>query len=80
MLLNPGFDLTLRPMKYPHFYDMYRNAIKNTWTVEEVDFSIDVIDLRSKMTPPERHLISRLVAFFRDGRLDRLEQSGPEPL
>jgi ribonucleoside-diphosphate reductase beta chain len=67
MLLNPGFDLTLRPMKYPHFYDMYRNAIKNTWTVEEVDFSIDVIDLRSKMTPPERHLISRLVAFFATG-------------
>jgi ribonucleoside-diphosphate reductase beta chain len=67
MLLDPGFNLTLRPMKYPHFYDMYRNAIKNTWTVEEVDFSIDVIDLRSKMTPPERHLISRLVAFFATG-------------
>ena len=67
MLLSPGFNLTLRPMKYPHFYDMYRNAIKNTWTVEEVDFSIDVIDLRSKMTPPERHLISRLVAFFATG-------------
>lgn len=67
MLLDPGFNLTLRPMKYPHFYDMYRNAIKNTWTVEEVDFSIDVIDLRSKMTPSERHLISRLVAFFATG-------------
>ncbi len=67
MLLNPGFNLTLRPMKYPHFYEMYKNAIKNTWTVEEVDFSIDVIDLRSKMTPSERHLISRLVAFFATG-------------
>jgi len=67
MLLDPGFNLTLRPMKYPHFYDMYRNAIKNTWTVEEVDFSIDVIDLRAKMTAPERHLISRLVAFFATG-------------
>src|SRR5690349_4607592 len=67
MLLNPGFDLTLRPMKYPHFYEMYRNAIKNTWTVEEVDFSIDVVDLRSKMTASERHLINRLVAFFATG-------------
>jgi len=67
MLLDPGFNLTLRPMRYPHFYEMYKNAIKNTWTVEEVDFSIDVIDLRSKMTPPERHLISRLVAFFATG-------------
>jgi ribonucleoside-diphosphate reductase beta chain len=67
MLLNPGFDLTLRPMKYPDFYEMYRNAIKNTWTVEEVDFSMDVNDLRSKMTPAERHLINRLVAFFATG-------------
>lgn len=54
-------------MKYPDFYEMYRNAIKNTWTVEEVDFSSDVNDLRSKMTPAERHLINRLVAFFATG-------------
>jgi ribonucleoside-diphosphate reductase beta chain len=67
MLLDPGFNLTLRPMKYPDFYEMYRNAIKNTWTVEEVDFSTDVNDLRSKMTPAERHLIGRLVAFFATG-------------
>src|SRR5882672_11549101 len=67
MLLNPGFDLTLRPMKYPVFYEMYRNAIKNTWTVEEVDFSTDLADLRARMTPAERHLINRLVAFFATG-------------
>lgn len=67
MLLDPGFNLTLRPMRYPDFYEMYRNAIKNTWTVEEVDFSMDVNDLRSKMTPAERHLINRLVAFFATG-------------
>jgi ribonucleoside-diphosphate reductase beta chain len=67
MLLKPGFDLTLRPMKYPVFYEMYRNAIKNTWTVEEVDFSTDPADLRARMTPAERHLINRLVAFFATG-------------
>jgi ribonucleoside-diphosphate reductase beta chain len=67
MLLDPGFNLTLRPMQYPDFYEMYRNAIKNTWTVEEVDFSMDVTDLRAKMTPAERHLINRLVAFFATG-------------
>jgi len=67
MLLEAGFNLTLRPMRYPHFYEMYKNAIKNTWTVEEVDFSMDVTDLRSKMTPAERHLINRLVAFFATG-------------
>jgi ribonucleoside-diphosphate reductase beta chain len=67
MLLDPGFNLTLRPMKYPVFYDMYRNAIRNTWTVEEVDFSTDVTDLRSRMNAAERHLINRLVAFFATG-------------
>ena len=67
MLLDPGFNLTLRPMKYPEFYEMYRNSIKNTWTVEEVDFSTDVNDLRNKMSPSERHMINRLVAFFATG-------------
>ena len=66
-LLDPGLNLTLRPMQYPAFFEMYRNAIKNTWTVEEVDFSTDVGDLRSKMTQADRHLIQRLVAFFATG-------------
>lgn len=66
-LLNPGFNLTLRPMRYPVFYDMYKNAIKNTWTVDEVDFSTDVTDLNQKMGPGDRHLIQRLVAFFATG-------------
>src|SRR5712671_2947788 len=67
MILDPGFNLTLRPMKYPVFYDMYKTGIKNTWTVEEVDFSTDVTDLRQKMKGPEQHLIKRLVAFFATG-------------
>ncbi|MEL6344702.1 MAG: ribonucleotide-diphosphate reductase subunit beta [Myxococcota bacterium] len=67
MLLDPGMNLTLRPMKYPSFYDMYRDAIKNTWTVEEVDFSRDTDDLQNRLLPAERHLIHRLVAFFATG-------------
>jgi ribonucleoside-diphosphate reductase beta chain len=65
-LLDPGLDLTLRPMRYPQLFEMYRAAIKNTWTVEEVDFSTDLADL-ARMTPAERHLIQRLVAFFATG-------------
>ena len=67
MILDPGFDLTLRPMKYPVFYEMYKNGIKNTWTVDEVDFSTDLVDLNTKMTSSEKHLINRLVAFFATG-------------
>jgi ribonucleoside-diphosphate reductase beta chain len=66
-ILDPGMCLTLRPMAYPTFFEMYRAAIKNTWTVEEVDFSTDVSDLQKKMTDAERHLIHRLVAFFATG-------------
>lgn len=67
MILNPGFNLTLRPMKYPALYDMFQDAIKNTWTVDEIDFSMDVNQLQKKLTPAERHLIHRLVAFFATG-------------
>lgn len=66
-ILDPGLCLTLRPMKYPVFYEMYKNGIRNTWTVEEVDFSTDLIDLKMRLTPAERHLIQRLVAFFATG-------------
>jgi len=66
-LLDPGLCLTLRPLAYPRFFEMYKSAIRNTWTVEEVDFGTDVGDLRSKMSPQERHLIQRLVAFFATG-------------
>ena len=66
-LLDPGFALTLRPLRYPAFYEMYRAAIRNTWSVEEVDFSSDVTDLRQRMSPAERHLVERLVAFFATG-------------
>jgi ribonucleoside-diphosphate reductase beta chain len=67
MLLDPGLNLTLRPMRYPAFYEMYKNAIKNTWTVDEVDFSTDVNDIQSKLLPSERHMLGRLVAFFATG-------------
>ena len=66
-ILDPGFNLTLRPMRYPEFYEMYKNGIRNTWTVDEVDFSDDIKDLHGKLSEPERHLIQRLVAFFATG-------------
>jgi ribonucleoside-diphosphate reductase beta chain len=66
MLLDPGMDLTLRPMRYPRFFDRFKDAIKNTWTVEEVDLHADLADL-GKLSAAERHLVSRLVAFFATG-------------
>jgi ribonucleoside-diphosphate reductase beta chain len=54
-------------MRYPQFFDMYKDAIKNTWTVDEIDFSDDLVDLDRKLMPAEKHLVSRLVAFFATG-------------
>jgi ribonucleoside-diphosphate reductase beta chain len=66
-ILDPGLCLTLRPMQFPIFFEMFKDGIRNTWTVEEVDFSTDLVDLRSRLTPAEVHLIRRLVAFFATG-------------
>src|SRR5690606_35136084 len=66
-LLDPGFELTLRPMRYPQVYERYRDAIRHTWTAEEGDFSLDPTEPRHKVGPAERHLIERLVAFFATG-------------
>jgi ribonucleoside-diphosphate reductase beta chain len=66
-ILDPGFNLTLRPMRYPRFYEMYRSAIKNTWSVEELDFQIDLGHMQRRMSAADRHLIERLVAFFATG-------------
>jgi ribonucleoside-diphosphate reductase beta chain len=66
-LLDPGLCLTLRPLRYPAFYEMYKAAIRNTWTVDEVDLSTDLGHLHFKMTEAEQHLVNRLVAFFATG-------------
>lgn len=66
-ILDPGFHLTLRPMKYPQFFQAFVDAQKNNWSVQEISFNTDVADLRDKITPAEQHLVNRLVAFFATG-------------
>jgi ribonucleoside-diphosphate reductase beta chain len=64
MILSADLNLTLRPMQYPQFYQLYKDSIKNIWTTDELDFSVDYEHLRDKVSPKEAHLIKRLVAFF----------------
>lgn len=64
MILSTDLNLTLRPMQYPHFFELYRNSLKNIWTTDEIDFSMDYEHLRDRISPQEAHLIKRLVAFF----------------
>lgn len=64
MLLDSHLELTLRPMRYPQFFQLYRDSLKNIWTTDEIDFSVDLAHLRDRVRPEEAHLIKRLVAFF----------------
>lgn len=64
MILDKDLDLTLRPMKYPQFFQLYKDSLKNIWTTDEIDFSVDFEHLRDRLTAAEAHLIKRLVAFF----------------
>lgn len=64
MLLTPELNLTLRPMQYPQFFALYKDSIKNIWTTDELDFSVDYEHIRDKVSEREAHLIKRLVAFF----------------
>lgn len=67
-ILDPGFSLSLRPSKYPQFHRQFRTAYENNnWTLQEISFATDKADLREKITDPERHVISRLLAFFATG-------------
>ena len=79
MLLDPGMNLTLRPMRYPDFYERYRDAIRNTWTVEEVDLPDDLVDLQAAQ--PRRAAPDQPAGrVLRHRRLDRGQQPGAQPL
>src|SRR6476620_11088711 len=51
-------------MQYPQFFQLYKDSIKNIWTTDELDFSVDYEQLRDRISPKESHLVKRLVAFF----------------
>jgi len=65
-ILGSGTCVTLEPMRYPKFWERYKQAVKNNWTVDEIDWSKDVSDL-AKLSLEEQHIIKRLVAFFATG-------------
>lgn len=67
-ILDPGHNYTLRPMHWPRFYELFQTSIKNNWTVDELNFSGDIADLKlGRFTPAEAHMVKRIVAFFATG-------------
>ncbi len=61
-------DMNLHPMKYKWAYDLYNQAVRNSWFPHEIPLGEDMADWKS-MTEDERHAVEFLMAFFNPGEL-----------
>jgi ribonucleoside-diphosphate reductase beta chain len=61
-------DVNLHPIKYQWAYDLYQQAVRNTWFPHEIALKEDLYDWE-KMTEDERHAVKFLMAFFNPGEL-----------
>ncbi len=61
-------DTSLHPIKYPWAYDLYNQAVRNTWFPHEIALKEDLDDWE-RMTEDERHAVKFLMAFFNPAEL-----------
>ncbi len=61
-------DVNLHPMKYKWAYELYNQAVRNSWFPHEIPLGEDLMDWR-KMTEDERHAVEFLMAFFNPAEL-----------
>ena len=55
---------TLFPIKYPDVWELYTKSLASFWTVEEIDFSSDLLHWKDKLNDDERYFIKNVLAFF----------------
>ena len=61
-------DMNLHPIRYQWAYDLYQQAVRNTWFPHEIALKEDLEDWE-KMTEDERHAVKFLMAFFNPAEL-----------
>ncbi len=61
-------DTSLHPIKYKWAYDLYMQAVRNTWFPHEITLKEDLDDW-ARMTEDERHAVEFLLAFFNPAEL-----------
>jgi len=61
-------DMNLHPLNYKWAYDLYNQAVRNTWFPHEIALKEDLEDWQ-KMTEDERHAVKFLMAFFNPAEL-----------
>jgi ribonucleoside-diphosphate reductase beta chain len=60
--------MNLHPIRYQWAYDLYSQAVRNTWFPHEIALKEDLDDW-AKMTNDERHAVKFLMAFFNPAEL-----------
>ncbi|PIR37956.1 MAG: ribonucleotide-diphosphate reductase subunit beta [Candidatus Zambryskibacteria bacterium CG10_big_fil_rev_8_21_14_0_10_42_12] len=61
-------DMNLHPINYQWAYDLYHQAVRNTWFPHEIALKDDLTDWQT-MTDDERHAVKFLMAFFNPAEL-----------
>jgi ribonucleoside-diphosphate reductase beta chain len=61
-------DMNLHPINYKWAYELYEQAVRNTWFPHEITLKDDLQDW-AKMTDDERHAVTFLMAFFNPAEL-----------
>jgi ribonucleoside-diphosphate reductase beta chain len=69
-ILGTGIQdgLLLKPIKYQWAYDLYQQAVANTWFPNEIQLGQDLSDWR-KMSAEERHALTFLMSYFNPNEL-----------
>lgn len=69
-ILGTGIQdgLLLKPIHYQWAYDLYNQAVANTWFPNEVQLGQDIADYK-KMTDEERHALTFLMSYFNPNEL-----------
>ncbi len=61
-------DMSLHPIRHQWAYDLYNQAVRNTWFPHEIALKEDLEDW-ANMTEDERHAVKFLMAFFNPAEL-----------
>jgi ribonucleoside-diphosphate reductase beta chain len=69
-ILGTGIQdgLLLKPIKYQWAYDLYQQAVANTWFPNEIQLGQDLSDWK-KMSAEERHALIFLMSYFNPNEL-----------
>jgi ribonucleoside-diphosphate reductase beta chain len=60
---DPTYVGNLKPVKYQWAYDLYQQAIRNTWFPHEIQLGEDVADWH-RLTDDEQHAVTFLMSYF----------------